>query len=114
MEPTACLAKRIEQDRGALVITWQDGGQGIFTHEWLRGNAPENRYAGTCLPGSGGKAGGAGGFWQTPSPRSVALEYDETLVVAWAGAWEVSRFALADLKRCQPEIESVELALAAD
>ena len=113
MEPTACLAKRIEREKDALVITWQDGRQGVFSHRWLRENDLESRYAATLSPG-GERTGAAGDYRPAPSPRSVALEYDETLVVAWAGAWTVSRFALADLQRYQPEIESAELALAAD
>ena len=109
MEMSICPVKKIDRGESDLIITWQDGAQKAFPHQWLRENAPENRH-----PLTGEKLNDYYDFGETPYPRSVAVEYDETLVVSWAGLWEVTRYPLARLRDCQPIVESVELALAAD
>ena len=109
MDLSICPVKKIEREESALVITWEDGEQSAFPHLWLRENAPENRH-----PLTGEKLVDYFDLEETPSPRSIAVEYDETLVVSWAGLWEVTRYPLAELKSYQPMIESAELALAAD
>ncbi len=109
MELDLCPVRKINREPDALVITWQDGAQRVFSHRWLRDNAPENRH-----PLTGERQADFAGTEDIPSPRSFAVEYDETLVVAWAGAWEVSRYALTDLRYGMDIAESVELALAAD
>ena len=104
--------KKIARENNALVITWQDGEQSAFSHRWLRENAPENRH-----PITGEKLTEGGEALEITCPRSVTVEYDETLVVAWAGVWEITRYPLAELRDCQPEfesLESLELALSAD
>ena len=83
--------------------------QRVFSHRWLRDNAPENRH-----PLTGEQCADFAGTEDIPSPRSFAVEYDETLVVAWAGAWEVSRYLLSDLRYGMEIAQSLELALAAD
>lgn len=70
---------------------------------------PENRHPITGEPLADFAAAA-----DIPAPRSFAVEYDETLVVAWAGSWEVTRYALADLRYGFALEESAELALAAD
>ena len=109
MELSISPIKRIDRDSDALVIIWQDGEQTSLPHLWLRENAPENRD-----PFTGEKLHYYRHPEPAPCPRSVAVEYDETLVVSWAGLWEVTRYPLAKLRDCEPEIESPELALAAD
>ena len=109
MELTMCPVKRTDRVESALVITWEDGEQSAFPHLWLRENAPENRH-----PVTGEKLTDYYELEKTPCPRSIAVEYDETLVVSWAGLWEVTRYPLTELRRGQLTIESAELALAAD
>lgn len=104
-----CPVKKIVREDCALVITWQDGERSVFPHRWLRENAPENRN-----PLTGERLNDSDVLRETPCPRSVAVEYDETLVVSWAGLWEVTRYPLSHLRGCSPAIESAELALAAD
>ena len=109
METAECSVRKIDREPDALAITWQDGAQSVFAHRWLRDNAPENRHPITGEPLADFTAAA-----DIPAPRSFAVEYDETLVVAWAGSWEVTRYALADLRYGFALEESAELALAAD
>ena len=100
---------RILREEDALVITWNDGARGVFPHTWLRDNALESRgfYGGECQDSWSGHC-------QALIPWSVTIEYDETLVISWAGLWDVNRFSLDVLRNSEPVIESPELALAAD
>ncbi len=99
------LVTKILREDDALVLIWDDGAQGEFPHSWLKANAPENRKWCAGLQPSPQTA---------PNPWSVCVEYDETLVISWAGLREVNRFPLSELKDSLPLIESAELALAAD
>ena len=100
---------RILQEEDSIVITWNDGEQSVFAHTWLRENAPENRF-------SFGRAelDGFSDHTEFLSPWSVSIEYDETLVISWAGLREVNRFSLDDLRNSRPVVDCAELALAAD
>ena len=100
---------RILQEEDALVITWDDGTQKIFAHTWLHENAPENGF-----PFDRAESDGRSDHTEVLSPWSVSIEYDETLVISWAGLREVNRFSLDDLRNSQPLIECSELALVAD
>ena len=100
---------RILQEEDALVIVWDDGRQNVFTHSWLRNNAPEN-----SLPFGRTELDSWSEHAECLSPWSVSIEYDETLVISWAGLREVNRFSLDDLRNSQPVVEYAELALAAD
>ncbi len=104
-----CPVKKIDREDCALVITWQDGERSAFPHRWLRENAPENWH-----PLTGERLNDSCVLQEAPCPRSVAVEYDETLVVSWAGLWEVTRYSLSHLRDCPPAVESAELALVAD
>ena len=109
MEMDLCPVRKIDREPAALAITWQDGARRLFPYRWLRENAPENRH-----PLTGEGLADFAGMDEVPAPRSFAVENDETLVIAWAGAWEVSRYLLADLRYGMGIEESAELALAAD
>ncbi len=109
MELSLCPVKKIDCAVSSLIITWQDGEQRALPHRWLRENAPEN-YS----PVIREELTDYYDSQETPSPRSVAVEYDETLVVSWAGRWEVTRHPLSYLREYPPPLESVELSLAAD
>ena len=106
---SATPVARVIREEDALVIVWEDGEEGFFPHNWLKENAPENRHFLTC-----GRQGGSEDADFSFSPWSVSIEYDETLVISWAGLREVNRFPLEELRAAQPIIESPELALAAD
>ena len=106
---SAAPVSRILREDEALVIVWNDGEESVFPHAWLRENAPENRSL-----FSGHNAASRSGEQLLPSPWSVHIEYDETLVISWAGLREVNRFSLLELRGSQPIVESAELALAAD
>ena len=100
---------RVIREEDALIIVWDDGQQSLYPHLWLRDNAPENLHPLT------GEKPNEGPEFQTPrSPWSVYVEYDETLVVSWAGLREVNRFPLETLRNSPAIIESQELALSAD
>jgi hypothetical protein len=101
--------KRVIREDDSLVIVWDDGEYGTFPHSWLRANAPENRH-----PLTGEKLASNSDPEAPHSPWSVSIEYDETLVVSWAGLREVNRFSLNELREYLPIVESVELALVAD
>ena len=100
---------RVTREAEALVIQWDDGELGVFPHAWLWENAPENLY----FPG-GARASAALALQEPGSPWSVSIEYDETLVISWAGLRDVSRYSLDDLRESVPGFASPELALAAD
>ncbi|MDE2844394.1 MAG: hypothetical protein OXN21_13585 [Chloroflexota bacterium] len=100
---------RVIREAEALVIQWDDGETGVFSHAWLWENAPENRYF-----SGGARAYAAPGFQEPGSPWSVSVEYDETLVISWAGLREVSRYSLDDLRDSVMAFAGPELALAAD
>ena len=100
---------KIQREEDGLTIVWQDGGVSVFSHHWLKENAPENRH-----PLTGEKLSTFDDTRELGSPWSVSIEYGETLVVSWAGFREVNRFPLDELRGFQPPIESAELALAAD
>lgn len=100
---------RIIREDEALVIVWEDGEESVFSHAWLRENAPENRF-----PAPGRNAVPHHAFQDVASPWSVCIEYDETLVISWAGLREVNRFSLLELRNSLPIEESPELALSAD
>ena len=101
--------KKVIREDDSLVIVWEDGENGTFTHSWLRENAPENR-----LPLTGRKLGTYTDPEAHHNPWSVSIEYDETLVISWAGLREVNRFPLDELRTALHIVESVDLALAAD
>ena len=100
---------RVIREDDALVIVWGDGEESVFSHAWLRENAPENRF-----PALGRSVASPTGLHDVCSPWSVCIEYDETLVISWAGLREVNRFSLLELRNSAPIVESAELALAAD
>ncbi|MYC29399.1 MAG: DUF971 domain-containing protein [Chloroflexi bacterium] len=107
-EREAPVSKIIREDE-ALVIVWEDGAESVFSHAWLRENAPENRFLAL-----GRSAAPHHAYRDVYSPWSVSIEYDETLVISWAGLREVNRFSLLTLKNSLPDVESAELALSAD
>ena len=102
---------RVIREEDALTIVWSDGLQSSYPHFWLRDNAPENLY-----PYAAEKLNEwSDGDSAAPcSPWSVSIEYDETLVISWAGLKEVNRFPLEELRSFAAIEESPELALAAD
>ena len=100
---------RIIRDEDSLVILWENGQESVFPHHWLKENAPENRN-----PVTGMKLVSCVEGQDHLNPWSVCVEYDETLVISWAGLREVSRFSLDELRRTTLVIDSAELALSAD
>ena len=100
---------RILREKDSIVITWDDGAQGYFPHSWLKENAPENR---NCFGRS--KPASWSDCIEAISPWSVSIEYNETLVISWAGLREVNRFSLDALRNSELVIGNPELALAAD
>ena len=100
---------RVTRDEDALVLHWSDGQESAFPHCWLRENAPENRH-----PVTGQRLTSFLDRQDELSPWSVCIEYDETLVIAWAGLREVSRFSLDELRDSAADFDSKELALVAD
>ncbi len=100
---------QVTRDEDGLVLHWGNGQESTFPHHWLKENAPENRH-----PITGGKLVSYVDRQDELSPWSVCIEYDETLVISWAGLREVSRFSLDELRMATPIIDSPELALAAD
>ena len=76
---------KVTRDEDALVLHWGNGQESAFPHYWLRENAPENRH-----PVTGRKLTSFLDRQDELSPWSVCIEYDETLVIAWAGLREVS------------------------
>ena len=109
-EGTAPVARIVKEEEA--IIVWDDGEESVFPHSWLWANAPENGN----FPAMHKRTSRAGDqdMLDMLSPWSVCIEYDETLVISWAGLREVNRFPLLDLRSCQPIVESAELALAAD
>ena len=75
---------RVIRKEDALIIVWDDGQQSLYPHLWLRDNAPENLH-----PLTGEKLNEGHDFQSPCSPWSVYVEYDETLVISWAGLREV-------------------------
>ena len=71
---------KVTRDEDALVLHWGNGQESAFPHHWLRENAPENRH-----PFTGKKLASYAGCQDDLSPWSVCIEYDETLVISWAG-----------------------------
>ena len=100
---------KVIREEDALVILWEDGERDVFSHNWLRENSPESR-----LFADGARPATSSSDWDQPSPWSVYIEYDETLVISWAGLRDVSRFSLDELRESVAVVESAELALAAD
>ena len=100
---------KVIREAEALVIQWDDGETGVFPHAWLWENASENRY----FPG-GARASAAPALMEPGSPWSVSVEYDETLIISWAGLRDVSRYSLDELRESVLAFASPELALAAD
>ena len=100
---------RVTRDEDALVLRWGDGEESAFPHNWLKENAPENRH-----PVTGEKLESYAGCHDVFNPWSVCIEYDETLVISWAGLRDVSRFSLDDLRGAYPIEDCPELALSAD
>ncbi len=100
---------KVTRDEDALVLHWENGEAAAFPHHWLKENAPENRH-----PVTGAKLASYLDGNDELSPWSVYIEYDETLVISWAGLREVSRFPLDELRASTEFIDSAELALAAD
>ena len=92
MEKSQCLVKRIDREPDAVVITWQDGGRSVISHLWLKDQDPDNFH-----PVTGARIRDCN-LNQRPYPRSVALEYEETLVIGWSRGWEVSRYAVSWLQ----------------
>ena len=99
----------VTREEDALVLHWENGEASAFPHYWLKENAPENRN-----PVTGKKMVSYGNRLGELSPWSVYIEYNETLVISWAGLREVSRFSLDELRNTADLVESPELALAAD
>ena len=106
---SASPVARILREEDSLTIVWDDGELNVFSHRWLRENAPENRH-----PLTGEKLATLDNSQGASSPWSVSVEYGETLVVSWAGLREVNRFPLGELRGSSSSVESAELALAAD
>ena len=100
---------KVTRDEDALTLHWGNGQESAFPHHWLRENAPENRH-----PFTGKKLASYAGCQDDLSPWSVCIEYDETLVISWAGLREVSRFSLDELRSATLFIDEPELALSAD
>ena len=102
---------RVIREEDALTIVWDDGQLSSYPHLWLKDNAPENLH-----PFTGEKLNewGYGEATVTCSPWSIYVEYDETLVISWAGLKEVNRYPLEDLRKFASIVESPELSLAAD
>lgn len=100
---------KVTREEDALVLNWGNGQESAFSHCWLRENAPEN-----CHPITGQKLSSFTDRQDELSPWSVCIEYDETLVISWAGLREVSRFSLDELRSATLIIDSPELALSAD
>ena len=100
---------KVIREEDALVILWEDGEQDVFPHDWLRENSPESR-----LFSATGRPETCSSPQDHASPWSVYIEYDETLVISWAGLRDVSRFDLDELRDAAAAFESPELALAAD
>ena len=100
---------KVTRDEDALVLHWGNGQESAFSHHWLRENAPENRH-----PVTRRKLTSFLDQQDELSPWSVCIEYDETLVISWAGLREVNRFSLDELRSATPIIDSPELALSAD
>lgn len=100
---------RIIREEESLVIVWEDGEESVFSHAWLRENAPENRF-----PSLGRTAASHHAYQDVYNPWSVSIEYDETLVISWAGLREVNRFSLLELRNSLPIGDIPELALTAD
>ena len=110
MSDNGCYTiSKVIRKEDALIIVWDDGQQNLYPHLWLRDHAPENLNPLT------GEKFNEGLDAQVPcSPWSVYVEYDETLVISWAGLREVNRFPLETLRNSPDIIESQELALSAD
>ena len=106
---TAPSSIKVTRDEAALVLHWGDGEESAFPHHWLRENAPENHH-----PVTGRKLASYADQQDELSPWSVYIEYDETLVISWAGLREVSRFSLDELRTASLFVDSPELALSAD
>ncbi len=100
---------KVTRDEDALVLHWGNGQESAFPHHWLKENAPENHH-----PVTGKKLASYLDRQDELSPWSVCIEYDETLVISWAGLKEVSRFSLDELRNATLFIDTPELALAAD
>ncbi len=104
--PPAAAVARIDD---ALVIRWEDGEQGVFSHRWLKAHSRYGSFPSLIeAPNPFGDDPGP------LNPWSVCIEYDETLVVSWSGLKEVSRFSLEELRNSLPVVACRELALAAD
>ena len=86
-------AVRVFREDDAVIVHWEDGEQGVFPHSWLKANAPEGRRFGNT-----GRPAGLLDERDECSLWSAYVEYDETLVVSWAGMREVSRFPLVELR----------------
>ena len=106
---SATSVSRVIREEDALTLVWSDGQQSLYPHRWLRANAPENLH-----PLTGEKMLDWGDCQESCSPWSVYIEYNETLIISWAGLREVNRFPLEDLRGHDGIIESLDLALAAD
>ena len=109
LSATAASVSKIVREDDSLVIVWEDGQEDQYPHLWLRDNAPEN-----LNPFTGEKLSVAGDGPAPCSPWSVYVEYDETLVISWAGLKEVNRFPLDALRNSPASVESLDLAFAAD
>ena len=106
---SAASVSRVIREEDALTIVWEDGEHSWYPHYWLRENAPENSH-----PLTGERLTKWGDSPVRCSPWSVCVEYDETLVVSWAGLKEINRFPLKELRNSAAIMVSQELALAAD
>ena len=104
---TSSIKATREED--SVVLHWGDGEETSFSHNWLKENAPENHH-----PLTGKKLASFADRQDEFSPWSVCIEYDETLVISWAGMREVSRFSLDELRGAYLIADSPELVLLAD